>query len=201
MKRHSATAVLRDEHRLILRVVEAFEAMISVPDPAALPFDDIEQAIVFFRLFTDACHHGKEEDLLFAALENQDVPGVDGPVAVMRDEHIHGRTLVGRLAGALTVARDGSVGNGGSDARVAPLRSAGASYIDFIRAHISKEDDGLFEMADQVVQGAACASLCDAYDTVCSRRFEGRSLDDLEALAARLIERQRSLDVSALRTG
>jgi hemerythrin-like domain-containing protein len=192
MSRHTATAVLRKEHRLILRVVEAFEAMVSMPDPAAVPLDDIEQSIVFFRLFTDACHHGKEEDLLFTALEDQDVPGVDGPLAVMRDEHVHGRMLVGRLAGALTHARDGSDADGDSDARLAPLRSAGAAYIDFIRAHISKEDDGLFEMADQVVQGAACASLCDAYDTVCSRRFEGRSLEELEALAARLIDRYRS---------
>jgi hemerythrin-like domain-containing protein len=186
MTGRTATAVLREEHRLILRVVDAFESMLAAPEPAALPLDDIGQAIVFFRLFTDACHHGKEEDLLFAALEDRDLPGIEGPIAVMRDEHVHGRVLVGRLADDLAALRAGT-GDG-----AAPLRAAGAAYIDFIRAHISREDDGIFELADQVVHGPACASLCDAYDTVCSRRFEGRSLDDLEALAAGLIERQPS---------
>lgn len=183
MSRATATAVLRDEHRLILRVVDAFERMLNASDAAELPLDDIGECIVFFRLFTDACHHGKEEDLLFAALEDQDVPGVEGPIAVMRDEHVHGRILVRRLAGALDLMR------AGRDAGAGDLCVAGTAYIDFIRAHISKEDDGLFELADQVVHGAACASLCDAYDTVCARRFEGRSLAKLEELAAGLIDR------------
>jgi hemerythrin-like domain-containing protein len=185
MNRTTATAVLRDEHRLILRVVDAFERMLAVQDSADLPLDDIGECIVFFRLFTDACHHGKEEDLLFAALEDQELPGVEGPIAVMREEHVHGRALVRRLAGALDSTR-ADPGTG-----VGELCVAGTAYIDFIRAHISKEDDGLFELADDLVHGAACTSLCDAYDTVCARRFEGRSLQDLHELASGLTERYR----------
>jgi hemerythrin-like domain-containing protein len=194
MNRNSATAALRQEHRLILQVVAAFERIIRARAPATLPpdaVDDIEQCITFFRLFTDACHHGKEEDILFAALQEQDVPGVAGHIALMRDEHVQGRLLVRRMSYALAAARaDAEEGDDAAEAyRV--LADAGAAYIDFIRAHISKEDEGLFDAADSAVHGAACASLCDAYDTVCTRRFDGRSVQDLEALAQRLIERSR----------
>jgi hemerythrin-like domain-containing protein len=192
MNRHSATAALREEHRLILQVVAAFERIIRLRQPATLPpdaLDDIEQCIIFFRLFTDACHHGKEEDVLFAALEEQDVPGVAGHIAVMRDEHVQGRLLVRRMSYALAAARADA--DEGDDAASAyhVLADAGAAYIDFIRAHISKEDDGLFDLADEVMRGTACNAVCDAYDAVCSRRFEGRSLTELEELAARLIDR------------
>jgi hemerythrin-like domain-containing protein len=186
-RRDTATAALRAEHQLILRVVAAFERLLATRAPAALPLADIGDCVVFFRLFTDACHHGKEEDVLFTALEQQDVSGVDGPIAVMRDEHVYGRLLVKRLATALDDARAGDAT--GHDR----LRAAGADYIEFIRAHISREDDGLFDLADEVVHGAACNAVCDAYDAVCSRRFEGRSLQDLEELAARLIDRHTTV--------
>jgi hemerythrin-like domain-containing protein len=34
-----------------------------------LPIQPVEQLLEFFRIFVDKCHHGKEEDLLFPALE------------------------------------------------------------------------------------------------------------------------------------
>jgi hemerythrin-like domain-containing protein len=194
MNRSTATAALREEHRLILQVVAAFERVIRPqPHQTLSPdvLDDVDQCITFFRLFTDACHHGKEEDVLFTALEEQDVPDVTGHIAMMRDEHVQGRLLVRRMTCALAAARADA--DEGEDAATAHrvLTDAGAAYIDFIRAHISKEDGGLFDAADSAVHGAACASLCEAYDTVCTRRFDGRSVQDLEELARRLIERSR----------
>jgi hemerythrin-like domain-containing protein len=178
-----ATAVLRDEHQLILRVAAAFEALLDSAGPAGPDAGDAADCITFFRLYTDACHHGKEEDLLFAALEEHGVAGDDGPVAAMREEHRYGRELVGRMAAAVEL-----LGAGAADAPAA-LRRDGADYIDFIRGHIRREDDGLFDLADDIVDGSACTALCSAYDTVCARRFEGRSMAELERLAEQLIER------------
>jgi hemerythrin-like domain-containing protein len=181
MRNDTATALLREQHRLILRVASAFES--ATADGAALPpMAHIEAFITFFRLFTDACHHGKEEDLLFAALEEHGIAGSDGPVDALREEHRVGRTLVRNLADAVPRLRTGDVA-----ARAAFQTNAGA-YVDFIRAHIAREDDGLFEMADNRIDGAACAALCDAYETVCRRRFEGLTLGQLENLAAELID-------------
>jgi hemerythrin-like domain-containing protein len=177
MTRDTATRILREEHRLILRVLDSFEKLLQRDE---LPVAALEDSISFFRLFTDACHHGKEEDLLFTALESEDVPGVAGPIGMLRAEHVEGRALVGRLAGLLAAHREG-------DAAAAPeFRREARDYIESLRAHIAKEDEGVFQLADEELRGVACSNLCDAYDALCSRRFEGRTLQDLETLAARL---------------
>jgi hemerythrin-like domain-containing protein len=181
MRNDTATAMLREQHRLILRVATAFER--ATADPATrAPLRDIEAFILFFRLFTDACHHGKEEDLLFAAMEDHGVGGPGGPIDAMREEHRFGRSLVRSMADALPRLHAGDA------AAVAAFHRDAGAYIDFIRAHIAREDDGLFDMADNRIEAAACASLCDAYETVCRRRFEGLTLTQLERIAADLID-------------
>ncbi len=66
---------------------------------------------------------------------------------------------------------------------------AARGYIDLIRGHILKEDNILFEMADQAVRGSACDRLCGGYGAVCARRFEGHSKEELQALAGSIRER------------
>ena len=176
----TATGALRREHRLILRVTASLERLIGEESVSPDAFGD---CITFLRLFTDACHHGKEEDHLFSALEEHGVRRDSGPVAVMLEEHREGRELVGSMADALSAVRDG-----GAPDMVA-FRRAAHDYIDLIRRHIGKEDGGLFEMADDVIDGPACARLCGHYEDVCRQRFEGRSVDDLERLAQRIIAR------------
>ncbi|MEE8331007.1 MAG: hemerythrin domain-containing protein [Acidimicrobiia bacterium] len=175
----TATEVLRTEHQLILEVASVLERALDGGDA----FDALDECVVFFRLFTDACHHGKEEDLLFPALEDHGMPGDSGPIAVMLEEHRIGRGLVKRMGEALPAAKQGDA------AAVADLTEAGRGYVEMIRAHIAKEDGILFQMADGIVTGPACKDLCAAYDEVCARRFEGKTLADLESLAESLRDR------------
>jgi hemerythrin-like domain-containing protein len=179
MRNDTATAILREQHRLILRVVDAFERALATRD-ALPPAEDIEAFVTFFRLFTDACHHGKEEDVLFTALE---ADGLTGALDAMREEHRFGRAIVASMAAALPAVRAGEA------ASVAAFREYAGAYIDFIRVHIAREDDGVFEMADNRIAGHACVALCDAYETVCRGRFEGRSIDELEGMGDGLIAR------------
>jgi hemerythrin-like domain-containing protein len=179
-KTDSPTAGLRAEHRVILRVVAVLERILDRHPAGTMPLDDVQECVTFFRLFADVCHHGKEEDLLFAALEEHGLDGGTGPIAVMREEHQAGRSFVAAMADALAGLRTASPEANGR------LRWAADAYITLIRRHISREDDGLFELADQVIDAEACNRLCAAYDTVCSRRFEGRSLAALEQSAEEL---------------
>jgi hemerythrin-like domain-containing protein len=179
MRNDTATALLREQHRLILKVVDAFERAMR-HDDVLPPARDVEAFITFFRLFTDACHHGKEEDLLFAAMEDHGLGGAGGPIDAMREEHRIGRGLVRAMNEAAPKLNT-------ADARAAFRLNAGA-YVDFIRGHIAREDDGLFEFADTTIEGPACAALCDAYETVCARRFEGLTMAQLERMAEELIE-------------
>ena len=175
----TATGVLRDEHQLILGVVEVLDA-VMVGDEG-LDFEVTDECIAFFRLFADACHHGKEEDLLFRELIEQGMPAEEGPIGVMLSEHQQGRLYVRGMAEAIGAAREGD-----SEAE-ATLRANARRYVDLMRNHIGKEDGILFDMADNMVVGDACRTLCAEYATACEGRFEGKTKADLEAMAARLM--------------
>jgi len=180
----TATSRLREEHQLILQVADAMQALLADAEgPEGLDFDTIGDCVTFIRLFADACHHGKEEDLLFPELEAAGMPRNQGPIAVMLYEHEQGRAFARQMAEALAPARQRG------EQALAALQSAARGYIDLIRGHILKEDRILFEMADQAVRGSACDRLCGGYGAVCARRFEGHSKEELQTLAASICGR------------
>ena len=179
----TATSRLREEHEHILEVANALAALVGAAGEDRWDFDAFADCVTFIRLFADACHHGKEEDLLFPELEKAGMPRNQGPIAVMLHEHQQGRALARHMADALEGARAGDAQS------QATLRNAATGYVNLIRNHIHKEDHILFHMADQAVQGPTCRSLCAAYGAVCARRFEGHSKEQLQELGKRIRER------------
>ncbi len=173
----TASGVLRQEHVLILKVAHALEGHLAATDGGTpVNYDLIDKSVAFFRLFADACHHGKEEDLLFPTMVDNGMPGDEGPIAMMLYEHGLGRAFVARMAAAAPDAR------GGDSAANAELREAANGYIELIVAHIGKEDNILFNIADGMIVGPECKDLCAQYDEVCARRFEGQTKEQLEYL-------------------
>jgi len=178
------TAILRDQHVNILKVAHVLEQTIDAAATAAsADFDAIDDCVRFIRLYADALHHGKEEDLLFPELESRGMPRQAGPIGVMLHEHELGRKFARTMAAELPAAR------GGDAAAWERLADAGASYVNLIRDHILKENHVLFDMADRMIDASACRSLCAAYDGVCQRRFDGCTVAELEAIVARLVEK------------
>ena len=137
------TQQLMEEHRAIqtmlgilssaCRKLEAGEAV----DP-----DDLEQMLEFIQVFADRCHHGKEEDLLFKAMEEAGVPREGGPIGVMLLEHDQGRQFVRGMREALAQYRAGD-----PRGRSAFVHNA-RSYVALLSQHISKEDNILYPIAD-----------------------------------------------------
>jgi hemerythrin-like domain-containing protein len=141
------TQTLRDEHQVILRVLSCFETAIhSVPSPDQSAAATFGPFVEFFRDFADAWHHDKEEGCLFPALERAGLPRDGGPIGCMLEEHDRGRAHVKAIALALEAAGDGD-----ADA-LSTIMSEGEAYIDLLRAHITKEDHVLFEMADDIIR-------------------------------------------------
>ncbi|MCC6352978.1 MAG: hemerythrin domain-containing protein [Verrucomicrobiae bacterium] len=177
----SATGVLRDEHQRILMVMRVLGRLLDAGErQGAWDLDAIGDCVMFFRLFADACHHGKEEDLLFPELEARGIPREGGPIGVMLYEHQMGRGFVRAMRDNLGPARGGDMG------ALTRLAEAGRQFIDLLTQHIHKEDHILFNMADHVIDGTACMGLCRKYDEVCGREFEGNTKAALEEIAARL---------------
>lgn len=175
------TRTLRAEHTLILEVIDALERLLDRGRVAASP-GEIHDFVDFFRLYTDALHHGKEEGVLFEAMAERGFPKATGPVAHMLEEHRLGRALVRQMADRADALDD-------HPAAWRDVENAGRSYIDLLRHHIVKEDHGVFDMADDAIDAAACRRICDAYDAVCASRFEGRTLEQLERSGQVLIAR------------
>lgn len=177
----SPTQVLRDEHQVILRALHVLQEIFIRSDQyGETDYDGIQKCIYFFRLFADACHHGKEEDVLFPALEECGIAREGGPIGVMLDEHQQGRALVKQMSESLEPAREGH------GAAKKTLFGAGRSYIDLLRRHINKEDACLFSMADRVMDTLSCQRVCGAYSQVCKRKLNGPTHDQLESLLIQL---------------
>ncbi len=108
-------------------------------DPQAL--DAWNKAIDFIRNFADRCHHLKEEKLLFPALEEKGIARDGGPIGMMLTEHEEGRSYVRAMAEAL---------KGEVPPKTVLVENARA-YLSLLRDHIRKEDEILFNMADEVL--------------------------------------------------
>jgi len=179
-QRATPTALLRQEHELIVEVAGALGVRIAGHNE--LDYDNLDRCVTFFRLYADACHHGKEENMLFPALVANGLPQEAGPIAVMLMEHDEGRKLVGAMADSATAARAGEPG--AAEALVA----ASLGFVDLITTHIAKENSILFEMADNVIEGSDRRDLLAAYEGTADNRYEGHSKADLEQIADEILQ-------------
>jgi hemerythrin-like domain-containing protein len=181
-EQRTATGMLRAEHRVILEVLEVLQRLVEQGQAGDWDVDAMEECVAFFRLFADACHHGKEEDLLFPELEARGMPRDSGPIAVMLFEHRQGRALVAQMSAALEGVRQGEA------EPLSRFENAARAYIQLLRGHINKEDNVLFNMADFMFDAPGCRRLCDQYDVVCARRFDGQTKAELERMAGNLVD-------------
>ena len=138
------TDILKEEHGGIKVMLGILGRMAdSLEGGRDVDSAHLEQAVDFIRTFADTCHHGKEEDYLFAEMEKAGIPQQGGPIAVMLAEHATGRAYVKGLAEA--VARYGD----GDKAAVPAIVQNARNYIALLRAHIEKEDNILYPIADR----------------------------------------------------
>lgn len=134
---------LMKEHRLIERLLTSFESQLAAADgrhriePAL-----IDVVVDFIRTYADRTHHGKEEDILFAALAQRDLNAEDS--RAMEDliaDHVFGRETTSRLAAANARFR------GGEKEALAEVVDELRTLIDFYPRHIAKEDKHFFPAA------------------------------------------------------
>jgi hemerythrin-like domain-containing protein len=177
----SPSTVLRAEHQIILRVVRVLSRIMdSFEETGRFPEAALAKCVEFIRLFADACHHGKEEDLLFPVLEARGIPREGGPIGVMLYEHKIGRELTKEMAGALPGAASGE------DRARARFLNAARQYTDLITNHIFKEDNILFNMGDRMMTPDDEGTLAAEFCTVNCRVFEGKRREELERIADEL---------------
>lgn len=137
-----ASEDLRNEHEGILFGLEILEQMAKTAEQSKeIETKDIDDMINFLRVFADKCHHGKEEGLLFPAMEKVGIPNEGGPIGQMLTEHTLGRQHIAEMG-------DASANNTLQTGRFA---DAATAYFNLLRAHIQKENTVLFPMGDRLI--------------------------------------------------
>lgn len=154
-----AIEVLMAEHRVIETVIECLVRMTAQAESTGkLDKQSALDAIEFIRLFADKCHHAKEEDRLFPAMEAKGFPRDGGPIGVMLVEHVHGRNFVKGMADSVDAAASGD-----GQALSLFVRNA-LGYAALLRPHIMKEDQILYPMADRMMTDEDDQSLLAQYE-------------------------------------
>lgn len=133
-------APLMIEHRLIekmIRVIAKHLTRIEATGEVDPGF--IDTAVDFIRTYTDHCHHGKEEEILFRDLGNK--PLSDDLRVILNDlieEHRQGRRVVSELVEAKDEYIRGRVES------IAKIIACMRYLVDFYPVHIEKEDGHFF---------------------------------------------------------
>ena len=131
---------LMREHRLIEHMIGLMKSEVSkiAADKQADPVF-IETAVDFFRTYADRCHHGKEEDILFAQLRGKNLsPDHERIMAELLEEHTIGREAVRHLLDANEKYKNGSIA---ALDRIGELLNY---LVNFYPVHIVKEDKAFF---------------------------------------------------------
>ncbi len=139
---------LMNEHRVIERVLGAVEIQLGQLGETPFPADFFQKALDFLRVYADSCHHFKEEDTLFPAMNQKGFPKESGPIGMMLYEHQVGRSYLAQIRDNLAAAARNSA------EAIEAIRENGFAYVELLRAHIQKEDRVLFQMAYQVLDTA-----------------------------------------------
>lgn len=178
------TDELKKEHRAIkimLNILIELAGRLETGQGADLK--DLNDILEFLRIFADRCHHAKEEELLFPAMEKAGIPGEQGPIAAMLAEHQASRTLVRDMDEAVNGIARGEDRAGLNFARQA------RAYAELLAAHIEKEDNILYPLADSHLSKKTQENLKEGFDHI-EREIVGPGLhQEFHRLLDRLEER------------
>lgn len=176
------TEILEDEHRLIIRVVNALNVFAQgMEDGWDVEEEIFNELIEFMRIFAEKWHHAKEEDVLFPLLISKGVPETGCPLAHLVSEHKLSNSYVAELVSSMEAYRKGD-----ADARYAViqgLRNLSLYYTN----HIWFEDNMLFPLANRYLSNEDQDKLLHEFARIDESR--GKTLHDhLEQFARRIEE-------------
>lgn len=157
----ASTADLRAEHLGVTRMLDIMESMADrARRGEGVDSDDLEQTLEFLRVFVDKCHHTKEEELLFPAIRAANITFAEDVVEGLLADHAQGRVTVARIDSvALRLEEADESGN-------ADLAEAMSAYSALLRAHIRREEDSCFDVADRELPAAVQTELAEGYDRI-----------------------------------
>jgi len=175
------TEILRQEHsliRLVLTTMERLRPQRGKFSPEA--GRQLESLLEFFWIYVDHCHCGKEENVLFLAMEKAGISRQAGPIGIGLAQHQMNRKILQFLQEVVL--------NWKPDEPQSNL-SLGAAMDDYIlqlRAHLDREERVLFPLAEDQLgepQDARLLQACHSLEqNLLSPRRRANLLEKLQRL-------------------
>lgn len=148
---------LSAEHRIIEQVLTAFDAWArAVTQRGTDERAELARFLRFFERFVDRCHHAKEEDIFFRALQRAD-PRTGPLVHVSFREQEEQRGLLEPLQELACRPRAARA----ADREV--LTASVAAFVAAMRAHIDAEEHVLFPAARSCIPADEMARTAEAF--------------------------------------
>jgi len=142
--------------------------------------ENLNGILEFLSIFVDKCHHGKEEEFLFPALEDAGVPRDGGTIRVMLSEHEQGRRIVAKLKDAVTDYKSGD------NANASNVQLIINEYVALLTQHIAKENTVLFPMADAKLDSNKDTEIFEAFEQLERERIGVGKHEEFHALLNKL---------------
>lgn len=144
---------LRAEHELIDRMLDSFRTAVGQFINAQGGPQDLVRFVRFFRIYADQFHHSREEQVLFATLVNQlELPGERGPIAVLTDEHRQFKAWLAQIEELIGKQPP-------SPADCLQLGTTTEQYITAMQHHIDAENSVLFVEGEICLRDAGISEL------------------------------------------
>lgn len=144
--------VLRDEHRLMLTVVDAMERNARDLLAGGRVEPELWRRVVeFLEHYLDRLHHGKEESVLFPELSRLGLARAVASVSPLSAEHSEGRRAVRSILDSLA-RRDGN-----------RLAQAALGFCRRERQHIGREEEQLLPACVAELSAEQSARLAQAF--------------------------------------
>jgi len=166
---------LAKEHgpvKLMLKILEKASEKMEAGEE--MNKSDMENAIIFIREFADKCHHGKEGQLFFPAMMENNIAEEIALVDELKNEHTTGGNYVKNMEEAV------------SESDSAKFIKNARAYIALLNPHIDKENKVLFPMADKSLSEEKQKELEEGFEDIEKNVIgEGRH-EELHAIVNKL---------------
>lgn len=141
-----ALSILRQEHRLILRMVETLMRIRKKMENGAHP-DPIffEKALEFMRAFADKYHHYKEEFVLFGMISQKRTNVLEAEMSALRYQHERCRQCTAEIENALQAYTQND------EMAATIILEYLATYTSLLKRHIYIEDHLFFPAAEKAL--------------------------------------------------
>ena len=193
--RDAALEQLRNEHRMLARVIEALETLTAEMAEAttALDFTLLSAILYYVDAVPERLHHPKEDQYLFAALRiraPEQAPLLDR----LEREHQHAPQIIGELERALVHWQ------GGAPRGLEEFALALGNFCEFHWAHMRAEESAVLPIAEQTLIESDWARIAEAFCGHDDPLFGVRRRQEFERLYHRIVNLSpRKLKLSLLR--